>query len=122
MAWKAKLLRLSKAHGRIEFEIKYSDGIGTPINKSYSFERINKAEIRALARREAARLQEVKDQVIGIAVNQEIDLTPPPDPPSPMRRWLYEIRTTLIWWRPRKSNRRKSRLIIARPYTVEPLP
>ena len=83
MPWTATLLRLSKAHGRVDFEIQYSDGIDDPINKSYSFERTNKKAIRRLARQEVARLQEVKDEVIDIVVNQPIDLTPPPDPPDP---------------------------------------
>ena len=84
MPWTAKLLRLSKAHGRVELEIQYSDGIDPPVNKSYGFERTSKAAIRALARREVARLQEIKDEVIDIIVDQLIDLTPPPaDPPPP---------------------------------------
>ena len=83
MPWTATLLRLSKAHGRVDLEIRYDDGINDPIDKSYSFERTNKKAIRALARSEVARLQEVKDEVINIIVNQEIDLTPPPDPPAP---------------------------------------
>ncbi len=83
MAWTAKLLRLSKAHGRFDLEIQYSDGSGKPINKSYSFERTSKAKIRALARREVARLQEVTDEVIDIVVDANIDLTPPPGPPAP---------------------------------------
>ncbi len=84
MAWTAKLLRLSKAHGRVDLEIQYSDGIGEPVNKSYSFERTNKAAIRRLARQEVARLQEVQDEVIDLVVNVNIDLTlPPADPPPP---------------------------------------
>ena len=86
MAWTAKLLRLSKKHGRVDFDIRYSDGIDAPVDKHYSFDRTNKAAIRALVRREVARLQEIKDEVIDIIVNQEIDLTPPappPDPPDP---------------------------------------
>lgn len=83
MAWTATLLRLSKTHGRVDLEIRYSDGIDAPIDKLYSFERTNKKAIRALARREVARLQEIKDEVIDIVVNQKIDLTPPPDPPDP---------------------------------------
>ena len=82
MAWTATLLRLSKAHGRVDLDIRYSDGIDAPIDKHYSFERTNRTAIRALARREVARLQEVKDEVIDIIVNQEIDLTPPPPPPA----------------------------------------
>ncbi len=84
MPWTATLLRLSKAHGRVELEIQYSDGIDEPINKSYGFERTNRAAIRRLARQEVARLQEIKDEVIDIVVNANIDLTPPPpDPPPP---------------------------------------
>ena len=83
MPWTATLLRLSKAHGRVDLDIRYDDGIDPPLDKHYSFERTNKKAIRALARREVARLQEVKDEVIDIIVNQPIDLTPPPDPPAP---------------------------------------
>jgi len=83
MAWTATLLRLSKAHGRVNLEIRYDDGIDPPIDKSYQFERTNKKQIRALAAREVARLQEIKDEVIDIVVDQPIDLTPPPDPPDP---------------------------------------
>ena len=83
MPWTATLLRLSKAHGRVDLDIRYDDGIDEPVDKHYGFERITKAQVRALARREVARLQEIKDEVIDIIVNQAIDLTPPPDPPAP---------------------------------------
>ncbi len=83
MPWTATLLRLSKAHGRVDLDIRYDDGIDEPVDKHYGFERISKAGVRALARREVARLQEIKDEVIDIIVNQPIDLTPPPDPPDP---------------------------------------
>ena len=83
MAWTATLLRLSKAHGRVNLEIRYDDGIDPPIDKSYQFERTNKKQIRALARSEVARLQEIKDEVIDLGLDADIDLTPPPDPPDP---------------------------------------
>ena len=100
MAWTAKLLRLSKAHGRVDLEIQYSDGVGEPVNKSYSFERTNKAAIRRLARQEVARLQEVQDEVIDLVVDVNIDLTPPPPdlpPPGPTpaeiarRAWFKDL-------------------------------
>jgi len=81
MPFTAKLLRLSKAHGRIDLEIQYSDGINEPINKHYGFERTNTEAIRALARREVTRLEELQEEVIAIVVGDDIDLSPPPPPP-----------------------------------------
>ena len=97
MPFTATLLRLSKAHGRVDLDIRYDDGIDEPVDKHYGFERITKAQVRALARREVARLQEIKDEVIDIIVNQPIDLTPPPDPPGPTpaqiaeRAWFKDL-------------------------------
>ena len=87
MSFNATLLRLNKKHGRIEFEISYSDGTDV-VNKIYSFEKTNNEEIRKLARLEALRLQDIKDEVIDIVVGSDIDLTepvvsPPPLPPPP---------------------------------------
>jgi len=97
MAWTATLLRLSKAHGRVDLEIRYSDGTDI-VDKSYQFERTNKTQIRALARREVARLQEIKDEVIDIVVDDDIDLTPPPDDPPPPDPTPEEIAERL-WFR-----------------------
>jgi len=82
MAWTATLLRLKREHGRVEIEISYTDGVDV-VDKSYQFERITKPEIRRLARNEVARLQEVKDEVLDLPLNVNIDLTPPPGPPDP---------------------------------------
>jgi len=84
MAWTATLLRLNKSHGRVHVEISYVDSADDErVDKSYQFERTTKTAIRALARREVVRLQEIKDEVIDIAVDDDIDLTPPPDDPPP---------------------------------------
>ena len=82
MAWTAKLLRLKKQHGRVEIEISYQDGIDT-IDKVYTFERINKKQIRKLARDEVARLEEIKTEVIDLPLDVNIDLTPPAVVPPP---------------------------------------
>lgn len=99
MAWTATLLRLSKPHGRVEFEISYRDGL-TTIDKAYSFDRFNKTQVRKLARDEIARLEEVESEVIDLPIDVNIDLTPPvvvpPPDPTPeqiaKRAWFDDWR------------------------------
>ncbi len=118
MAWTAKLLSISKAHGRFAVAISYRNADdGERIDKTYQFERTNKKAIRELARREVARLEEIKTQVIDITAGADIDLTPPPAPPGPPAPTPEQLAERL-WFR--DWNRLRVLLLLANAEIIQP--
>ena len=83
--WTATLVRASKNHGRLDFEIEYlDDSDGEVTNLSYSLSNATKKKVRDLARSEVKRLDDLKNEVIDLPVGQSIDIDPDvPPPPTP---------------------------------------
>ena len=84
--WTATLIRAEKRNGRLDFEIEYLDDTDGEITRiAYSLQSATKKQVRNLARREAARLDALKSEVIDLPVGQSINIDPDvvPDPPPP---------------------------------------